>query len=154
MPRLRVVGVAVVTLCLFVGLFATANAAPVDRGGGPASRAGVSEKFIGTWRLKWAVTRDQAGNTNPIFDVGKLTYTAQGDVWAFVGNRRQPGAWYTGTFDVRPRTHTVVHHIQYSSTPSQNGTSGPRGYHFRGDSLKLTDPLAPGIVVVGLWKRV
>jgi hypothetical protein len=154
MPRVGVCGVALLALCLSIGLFRTANAAPVDRGGGSASRAGVSEKFIGTWRLKWAVTRDQAGNTHPAFDVGKLTYTAQGDVWAFYGNRGQPGGWFTGTFDVRPRTHTVVHHVQYSSAPSQNGTDQARPYHFRGDSLKLTDEVAPGISVVGLWKRV
>ena len=97
MPRVGVCGVALAQRSVWsLGLFATANAEPVDRGGGHATRAEVAEKFIGTWRLKWAVTRDQAGNTHPAFDVGKLTYTAQGDVWAFMGNRGQPGGWFTG----------------------------------------------------------
>jgi hypothetical protein len=153
-PRLGVFGVALVTICLSMGLLATANAAPVDRGG-PAARADVAEKFIGTWRLKWAVTRDQAGNTEPVFEpVGKLTYTAQGDVWALVGSSGQPGLWYTGTFDVRPRTHTVVHHVRYSTTPSYEGTDLTRRYHFRGDSLRLTAELTPESSLVLLWKRV
>src|SRR5262245_29624856 len=132
MPRLHVFGVGLATLCVSIGLFATANAAPVDRGDGPDTRAGVTEKFIGTWRLKGAVVRDQAGNTTPVSEpVGKLTYTAQGDVWALVGGGSQPRAWYTGTFDVRPRTHTVIHHVQYSTTAGYEGTDLTRRVHFR-----------------------
>jgi hypothetical protein len=154
MPRVGVCGVALLTLCLSIGLFANANAAPVDRGG-PATRAEVAEKFIGTWRLKWAVTRDQAKNTQPLVEpVGKLTYTAQGDVWALVGSGGQPGLWYAGTFDVRPRTHTVVHHVRYSTTASYEGTDLTRRYHFRGDSLRLTAEVAPGTSLVLLWKRM
>jgi hypothetical protein len=151
-PRLRVGGVALLTLVLSVGPFATANAAPVDRR--PATHAAVVEKFIGTWRLKRAVARDDAGNTQPVFEsVGKLTYTPQGDVWALVGSGGQPGLWYTGTFDVKPRTHTVVHHVQYSTTPGYQGTDLTRRYHFRGDSLRLTAQPSPGTSLVLLWKR-
>jgi hypothetical protein len=63
-------------------------------------------------------------------------YTAQGDVWALFGSGGQPGTWYTGTFDVRPRTHTVVHHVQYATSPDQEGTDLTRRYRFRGDSLR------------------
>jgi hypothetical protein len=153
--RLHLFGVALVTLCLSSGLCATANAEPVDRGG-PATRSDVAEKFIGTWRLKWAVTRDETGNTQPFYadPVGKLTYTAQGDVWALTGSRGQPGVWYTGTFDVRPKIHTVVHHVQYSSILPWEGTDLTRRYRFRGNSLRLTAELSPGTSLVLMWKRV
>jgi len=147
-------GVVLVTLSVCVGLSANVMAGPAHRGG-QATRAAITDKFIGSWRLKSAITRDEAGNTHPIFEFGKLTYTAQGDVWTLVGSSGQPlQVAYTGTFDVRPRTHTVIHHLEYSATPGQNGTDLTRRYHFRGDSLRLTAELRPGTSLILWWKRV
>jgi hypothetical protein len=132
-----------------------ASAAPADR---PAAetRAEVADKLVGTWRLKSALTRDQSGNVGPFLadPVGKLTYTPGGDMWAVTGSRGEPGNWYTGPFEVHPKSRTVVHHVEHSSIPNWEGTDQIRGYKFLGrNRLRLSVELSPTNWAELTWKR-
>jgi Lipocalin-like domain len=131
----------------------------------PETRAEVERALIGTWRLTSFPVTDQNGDVvgglygdDP---VAKLTYTPQGDVWAFVGSRVRTDPanpaqqlWYTGTLKVRARAHEVVHQIQWSSLPQTEGTNLVREYRLRGDRLVLSFPVSDTETAHGRFVRV
>jgi hypothetical protein len=156
----RRTGLGIIALVVALGLAAIAgaggaSATPADR---PAAetRAAVAGKLVGTWRLKSALTHNQSGVVGPFYTdpVGKLTYTQQGDMWAVVGNRGEPGIWYTGAFEVRLKTHTVVHQVEHSTIPSWEGTDLVREYEFLSrNRLSLKVELDPTSWAELIWKR-
>jgi Lipocalin-like domain len=125
-------------------------------------RGGIKHKFIGTWRLESEFLQDESGAVvGSLYDdaIGKLTYTRRGDVWALTGERersRTEGAvWYTGTFDVRRRAHTVIHHIEYSSIPSWEGGDQVRRFDFDGKQrLTLSLDASATVTAVLEWRKV
>ncbi len=112
--------------------------------GGSAEQ--VKQLLIGTWRLDSFVLVNQKGAVVSYpygkHPQGKLTYTRNGDVWAYTGQggaakSERPGNWYTGTFSVNTRNHTVLHNASYSSIRSWEATRLIRRYQFAG-SRRLT----------------
>ena len=111
-----------------------------------SSAGRVKQRLVGTWRLESSVIVNQKGilvsypyGKHP---EGRLTYTSNGDVWAYTGQggaakSERPGNWYTGTFSVDTRNHTVVHHALYSSIRTWEATALIRTYQFAG-SRQLT----------------
>ena len=89
--------------------------------------------------------------------VAKVTYTPQGEMWAFVGarDRMDPTQqlWYTGPFKVRARAHEVVHQVEWSSGPGLEGTKQVRNYSLRGDRLVLSFPLGDTATASGHFVR-
>jgi Lipocalin-like domain len=150
----------VIALVVAFGLatIASAGAASAESADRAAAktRAKVADKLVGTWRLKSTQARDQSGNVGPFYDdpVGKLTYTPRGEMWALTGNRGEPGVWYTGDFEVNPKTRTVVHHVEYSSIPEWEGTDLVREYKFLNrNRLRLKAELSPTSWVELTWKK-
>jgi hypothetical protein len=117
-----------------------------------SSAADVKRKLVGTWRLVSFVLEDDNGavvgypyGRNPS---GKLTYTSDGQVWAFTGENvpaqapRVGGNYYTGTFRVDVDKRTVIHRVQYSSIAAWESTLLLRRYAFSGRRrLTLSAPL-------------
>jgi Lipocalin-like domain len=117
-------------------------------------------RWVGTWRLSSEMLVDQAGaQVGSLFadTVGKLTYTARGDVWALVGSPTDSASavWYTGVAEVRRRAGIVVHHVQYASIPGWIGTDLVRGYRFfaHGKRLRLTAEVTPELTDILEWRR-
>ena len=149
--RLFAVGLIVGGLAAFTCARATTAESAVRS---PAAAA-VIDKLAGTWRLQSSVIRDQSGAViGPLYEdnAGKLTYTRRGEMWAVVGNRGSQ-LWYTGRFEVRPKINTVVHHVQYSTEPSYEGTDLIRRYRFLGENvLRLRAAVGPNTLEL-IWKR-
>jgi Lipocalin-like domain len=155
----RATAVPLVALLLASGLAVIASAGAASATSaerpGAATRADVTEALIGTWRLKSAVARDQSGHLTPLYSdpVGKLTYTPRGDMWALVGTRGEPGFWYTGVFEVFPKTRTVVHHVEYSSNLSYDGTDQVRQYKFLSRNRLRLRAGGPTSYLELVWRR-
>jgi lipocalin-like protein len=110
-------------------------------------------------RLESAVVRTPDGQIvgypftrNP---EGKLTYTRDGHMWAYVGARGPAGSerqalWYTGRFRIDLRRREVVHRVRYSSFRSYEGTDLRRRYRFDG-RRRLTLSTVEGMVL--RWVR-
>jgi hypothetical protein len=124
--------------------------------------AGIKHKFIGTWRLESEFLQDESGDAvGSLYAdaIGKLTYTRRGDVWALTGERERTGTegavWYTGTFDVRRKAHTVIHHIEYASIPSWEGGDQVRGFDFDGRrQLTLSLDASATVTAVLEWRKM
>lgn len=78
--------------CLLVAPAASVAIRGNSAGARDSSAADVKRKLIGTWRLVSFVLKDDNGavvgypyGRNPS---GKLTYTRDGQVWAFTGEKR------------------------------------------------------------------
>jgi hypothetical protein len=123
----------------------------------------VERRLVGTWRVVSIVTEDAQGRVvghqygrNP---VGKITYTRDRNFWAMVAPRDapkniSPAIWYTGKFRVDLRHHRVVHHVQYATLPSWEGSDQLRPYTLHGRRLSLaTAPPGEGRIVLR-WKKV
>jgi hypothetical protein len=118
----------------------------------PETRAEVQKALIGTWRLtSFPITDpngDVVGSLYGDDPVGKVTYTPEGDIWTIVGAHERTGPtsdqqlWYTGRLEVRARAQQVVHHVQYSSLPTIEGTKIVRHYDLRGNRLVLSFPVS------------
>ena len=154
-----------VALLVALGLAALALASSTgSQSKKPETRAEVERALIGTWRLTSFPVTDQNGDVvGSLYGddpVAKVTYTPQGDVWAFVGSRVRTGAtpdqqtWYTGKLKVRARAHEVVHQIQWSSIPQTEGTNLVRHYSLRGDRLVLSFPVSDTTTAHGRFVRV
>jgi Lipocalin-like domain len=156
--RPRALPVIALVVAFGLATIASAGAASAESADRAAAktRADVADKLVGTWRLKTTLVHDQSGNAGPFYHdpVGKLTYTPRGDMWAVVGNRGEPGVWYTGAFEVSPKAHTVVHHVEHSSILDWEGTDLVREYKFLNrNRLRLTAEVNPTSQVDLTWKR-
>jgi hypothetical protein len=152
--RLAVVG-AVSAVALAVGVAAGSNTGLAQRD--EAHNAKVKRQLVGTWRLASFVLQSQDGKTLVhLDDVGKLTYTRSGNVWALVAGRasRDDAMWYTGTFDVDREAGTVVHHVQYASVPAYEGGDLVRHFRLEGDQLTLSLPLGTQNMAVLTWRKL
>lgn len=146
-------------LLVALGLAAIAIAGPSKgQSAKPTTRAEVAQALVGTWRLTAFPITDQDGNVTHSYSpqpAGKLTYTPQGDVWALVADKTNPGKlWYTGTLEVRARAQEVVHHVQYSSVPQFEGQKLVRHYDLRGNRLVLSFPVSDTETAHGTFVRV
>ena len=162
----RTTAVSAIAALVALGLAAIAIAGPSkDQSGKPKTRAEVERALIGTWRLtSFPVTDPTGAVVGSLYGddpVAKVTYTPQGDFWAFVGARDRSGApgagqqlWYTGRLEVRARAHEVVHHVQYSSLPAIEGTKLVREYDLHGNRLVLSFPLSDTETAHGHFVRV
>ncbi len=121
----------------------------------------VKKRLLGTWQLVSAVVVDQRGRfVSDLYGKhpqGKLTYTSTGDVWAYTGQggtvkSERPANWYTGTFSINVRNHTVIHYAAYSSIRSWEGTRLIRRYEFPGSRQLTLSTVPTGIVL--RWKKV
>jgi hypothetical protein len=148
--RSTAVVVMVIALLVALGAAAIATAgASKGQSGKPKTRAEVEKALVGNWRVtSFPITNQNGDVVGDLYGddpVGKITYTAQGDVWAFVGarDRTDPSRalWYSGAFKVRARAHEVVHLVEWSSVPGIEGTDQVRHYSLRGDRLVLSFPL-------------
>jgi hypothetical protein len=138
------------------------SCADYAQGAALRDRAGIKHKFIGTWRLESENLRDENGNViGSLYEdaIGKLTYTPRGDVWALTGERERTGTedavWYTGTFDIRRKAHTVIHHIEYASIPAWEGGDQVRRFDFNGKRrLTLSLDASATVIAVLEWRKV
>jgi hypothetical protein len=143
------------TVLLAVILLGAALPPPAAAGDHP-----IPQRWVGTWRLTSEEFVDPAGApAGSLFadTVGKLTYTARGDVWALVGSPTDPAGaiWYTGTAEVHRRAGVVVHHVQYSSLAAWTGTDLVRAYEFfaRDKRLRLSAEVTPELTDILEWRR-
>ena len=88
----RAAALLVTALLVALGLAAIAIAgASKGQSGKPETRAEVERALVGTWRLTSFPITDQNGDVvGSLYGddpVAKVTYTPQGDMWAFVGAR-------------------------------------------------------------------
>jgi hypothetical protein len=162
----RTAPLSILALLIVFGLAAIAVAGGSQgRSGKPKTRSEVKKALVGTWVVRsFPVTDpngDVVGSLYGDDPVGKVTYTPQGDVWAFVGSRERtdPGnpsqqLWYTGPLEVRARAHQVVHHVKYSSLPAIEGTKVVRTYDLRRNRLVLSFPLSDTETAHGHFVRV
>jgi Lipocalin-like domain len=156
----RALALAISATIAAVGVALPASAVSSER---PPSRAGdkaLPERWVGTWRLTSETVVDQAGApVGSLFTdtIGKLTYTARGDVWALVGSPTDPASalWYTGTAEVDRQARIVIHHVQHASVGSWIGTELVRGYEFlaRNKRLRLSAELSPELTDILEWRR-
>jgi hypothetical protein len=142
-----------------MGLSAVASAQPGTRG-----------RLLGVWKLRSCVRTFKDGRTEHPFGeqpVGRIEYDKAGRMSALLmrpGRRSTlpPGVEldkatneelrdavtgfvsYFGTFDIDEATHTVVHHIEASLSPSWVGTDLKRSFHFDAGRLILTRPAPDG----------
>lgn len=105
-----------------------------------SSSASVRQQLVGTWRLlseevvneKGAVVAYPYGK----HPSGKVTWTADGNFWAFLGpsvprGAPRPGStWYTATYTIDAKRHMLVHRVQYSVAPGVEETRLVRHYSF------------------------
>lgn len=138
---------------------ATGAAAPArsDRQAAQQIRQGL----VGSWRLVSFTLRGADGRTLAYpygrKAVGKLTYTADRNMWALV-RAQDTGAvlWYTGTFRVDVRRRTIFHHVRLASIAEWEGGDQPRGFRLRRRRLTLSvRPTQPGGATAVLkWRKV
>ena len=133
-----------------------------------ASADQVKQRLIGTWRLEsFLLVNQKDGSVSYPYGKhpqGKLTYTRNGDVWAYTGQggaakSERAGNWYTGTFSVNTRNHTVVHHAAYSSIRIWEATRLIRTYQFAGPRRLTLSTLPAGpagnkTYLVLRWRKV
>jgi hypothetical protein len=163
MHRQRLALAAVGTLLTVLVLLIGSSPAAVHRAGSGGAKAKIVRQLVGSWQLVSFVLRNADGTLSYPYGkdaVGKLTYTRDGNQWAGLGRRgvakNLPDAlWYTGTFDINLKRHTVVHHVQYSNISAWEGTDLVRGFKLRNNRLTLTvAPTSPaGQTGVLTWKR-
>jgi len=163
MPRpalvLATAGVALALPVWFLG----PSPAAVHRASETEVQSHVVRQLVGSWRLVSYAQRGADGGLSYPFGrdaVGKLTYTRDGNQWAGLGRRgvakNLPDAlWYTGTFDINLKRHTVIHHVQYSNISAYERNDLVRSYKLGRNRLTLTvAPTAPaGQTGVLTWKR-
>jgi hypothetical protein len=147
--------------------------APVVASGGSSRARGagsgeVRRQFLGTWQLITVFVADERGTIvgYPYGKApeGKLTYTRDGQVWAYTGEggparSDRPANWYTGTFRIDVKRHRVVHRARYSSIRAWEGTRLPRQFKFSGPRrLRLstlpTGPEGAKTHLVLRWKKL
>ena len=157
---------AVALVASTLALSSTASqAAAADRGpvAAAAVRSELPRAWVGTWRLASETLVDREGTVvGSLYSdpVGRLTYTARGDVWAFVGPRAHPGAatalWYTGTAILFPRSKVVVDHVEQASIAGAANTNVARRFAFaaHGRRLTLSGAVTAGATDELSWRRV
>ena len=143
--------------------------------------AGASENFIGTWRMRsWVIRDDQGRETQPLGPdaTGLLTYTADGYMFAALmapGRKRhaiddpmggtpdeaQASMASYHTYCGRYRLEgagVIVHAVEMSALPNMVGTEQRRFYRFADARLVLTTPpmIRKGSAGVAelVWERV
>jgi hypothetical protein len=145
-----------------VMLPAVALLASPSSGSTPAERK-VERRLVGTWRLTSSVTQDSHGKTigQPYGSrpAGKLTYTADRNMWAVVAQTGQPRSspstlWYTGKFHVDLKHHRIVHAVRYASFAGLEGGDQYRYYTLSGSRLNLATAPAGQPRIVLRWKKV
>jgi Lipocalin-like domain len=160
----RTTALLAVALLAALGFATLAIASPAgSKPRKPETRAEVEKALVGTWRLTSFPITDANGDVvssvygdNP---VGKLTYTPDGEMWAIVGTHERTAStqdqqlWYTGRVEVRARAQEVVHHVQYASQPTMEGTKVIRHYDLRGDRLVLSFPTSDTETAHGQFVR-
>jgi hypothetical protein len=162
MGRLRCVAAA---MALAVAVSAVAAGPTLAKGGNSATTT-VKQELVGTWDLVSFVLLDEQ-NTVVAYPYGqppsgRLTYTADGQVWALVGPTGPPMAdlpstWYTGTFRVDVKRKLVIHRVAYSSMADWVGTDLLRRYKFAGPrrlTLSTLPTGAEGVRTHGVLKWI
>jgi hypothetical protein len=129
---------------LVVGLSSLAVAYGAVGDTRPLSRASdIKSRLVGSWQLRSFVLVDEQGVVvgHPFgpHPEGKLTYTADGHVWAYTGAggpaKTERGAiWYTGTFRIDVRRREVIHRVRYSSLREWEAEPLVRSYRFHGQN--------------------
>jgi hypothetical protein len=161
-----VAGLAVAALAALVTTLVANTRTVAARTGSSADQ--VKQRLIGTWRLDSFVLVNQKGAVVAYpygkHPEGKLTYTSNGDVWAYTGQggaakSERPGNWYTGAFSIDVRSHTVVHRAVYSSLRIWETTRLIRRYQFAGSrrltlSTRPAGPEGNKISLVLRWRKV
>ena len=163
MHRQRLALAAVGALLTVPVLLIGSSPAAIHRAGSGEAKAKIARQLAGSWQLVSFVLRNADGTLSYPFGrdaVGKLTYTRDGNQWAGLGRRgvakNLPDAlWYTGTFDINLKRHTVIHHVQYSNISAYERNDLVRSYKLGRNRLTLTvAPTAPaGQTGVLTWKR-
>jgi Lipocalin-like domain len=106
-----------------------------------SSAAAVKRMLVGTWQLASFVLEDDThavvGYPYGKDPAGKLTYTRDGQMWAFTGQEvpsqaPRDGNYYTGTFRIDVEKRRVIHRVQYSSIAAWESTLLLRRYEFSG----------------------
>ncbi len=132
---------ALVVAAVSAAVALVATSAPSSGADARHAAASVKRQLLGTWRLVSFATVDERGATtrHPYGQrpAGKLTYTVDGQIWAYTGEGGQAkaargGNWYTGTFTVDTKRRIVSHRVQYSSIREWEGESLLRTYQFNG----------------------
>ena len=137
---LLVVGVS----SLAVAYGAVGDTRPLSRG---EQASDIKGRLVGSWQLRSLVQVDEQGDVVGYpygrHPEGKLTYTADGQIWAYTGEggaakTDRSANWYTGTFRIDARRREVVHRVRYSSIRAWEAGPLVRSYGFRGnDRLTL-----------------
>ena len=160
----RTAPLSILALLIVFGLAAIAVAGGSQgQSAKPKTRGEVEKALVGTWVVRsFPVTDpngDVVGSLYGDDPVGKVTYTPQGDVWAFVGSRERTSAsanqqnWYTGRLEVRARAQQVVVHVKYSTIPAIEGSKLVRTYDLRRNRLVLSFPLSDSETAHGHFVR-
>jgi hypothetical protein len=127
---------------------------------GTERRQDLRRELVGSWRLVSFEVRNANGSTvaYPFVEdaVGKLTYTADGNMWALARAKSSSAVlWYTGTFQIDPRRRTIHHHVQHGSIAQWEGGHQPRAFKLSGRRLTLSvRPTEPGGTTAVLkWRK-
>lgn len=134
----------------------------------------AAEWLVGAWNLvTWFEINSDGNTTAPSGDIGKLIYTADGNVSAQIV-RRHVGpfrnddwrrasdaeisiAWqsyfgYFGRYSVDPEQQRVTHHIEGAFFPNLTGTDQVRRYRLEGARLILDAETQTGCIRA-IWER-
>lgn len=147
--------------------------------GGVVARAGQSsgavddvarirEQLVGSYRLVWYRSYDQAGKESPLpYTVGQISYDRAGRMSAQLsrdGQRRfatNPpteqeravayGSFisYFGAYDIDPVKRAVTHHVEGSNNPNMVGNHLTRYFEFSPDGRSLFLSVKDGDRVTG-----
>ena len=142
---------------------------------GPSSN--VRDRFLGVWKLLSCELKSSSGQLSYPYGehpLGRISYDKAGRMSATLMRPGRPGSTsreavsqlsredllelirgfvaYYGTFDVDESTHTVIHHVQASSYPSNVGIDLKRSYEFSGNQLILTATMSNGVMRL-VWER-
>ncbi len=119
-----------------------------------SSSASSSQQLVGTWRLLSEEVVNEKGAVVALpygkHPSGKVTWTADGNFWAFLGpsvprGAARPGStWYTATYTIDAKRHMVVHQVQYSVAPEVEGMRLVRHYSFTGPGRLTVSSLPTG----------
>jgi Lipocalin-like domain len=144
MKKVSLLLLVVVASSLGVAVGAVGGTGPQSRG---ERASDIKSRLLGSWQLRSFVLTDGrpdfVGHPYGRHPAGKLTYTADGQVWAYIGEggaakTDRSAIWYTGTFRIDARRREVIHRVRYSSIRAWEAEPLVRSYSFRGnDRLTL-----------------
>jgi hypothetical protein len=142
--------------CLFAALTMFCGATlPRNRQDRDANQ-GVSDRFVGAWRLAWLEEPDANGNIRKADCAGLLAYTRDGHMSVQVmylnsqaGGQGGPVQYAQGgyeasfgTYQINENAHTFTFHVEGAMVRSLIGKDLPRAFELSGNQLivKSTNP--------------